>query len=133
MPSTTSPTAPQPRPVRFAGAIIATVYGIAGGVLTVPGLPDPEWLAPTVGLVLLVCTVLTATAIPILEGRVSPWSQVLQQYDASGQVILGPAEVDTIDDDQLGHAEATDAGDDEPGDHRPEVVGTDGEPYYEQP
>lgn len=84
-------TSTKPRPVRIAGALLAAVSVVAGGLTGIAGLEDNAAIATYAGLALLVSGALTATLIPVLEGKVVPVSDVVTYVDADRQVVAGPA------------------------------------------
>ncbi len=109
----------KPRPVRVAGAVLAALSIIAGGVTSIAGLQDRPGIAMWAGLVTLTVGALTATLIPVLEGQVTPTSDVIGYLDGDRQAVPGPAAADLVDEPEAPAATAY-AG--EPGAHRPEVV-----------
>ncbi len=88
----------KPRPVRIAGAVLAALSIIAGGVTSIAGLQDNPTLAVWAGLVTLTVGALTATLIPVLEGQVTPAGDVVAYLDTDRQVVPGPAQADLVDE-----------------------------------
>lgn len=92
--STALAAASKPRPVRIAGAVLAALSIIAGGVTSIAGLDDRADVAMWAGLVTLTAGALTATLIPVLESRVVPVADSVLYLDADRQVVPGPAAVE---------------------------------------
>lgn len=108
-------TTAKPRPVRIAGAVLAALGIIAGGVTSIAGLEDRPEIAMWAGLVTLTVGALTATLIPVLEGHVVPAGDVIGYLDADRQAVPGLAQDDLVDEPA---APANLVPGDEPGEHR---------------
>lgn len=81
----------KPRPVRIAGALLAAVSIIGGGITSVSGLEENAAVAMWAGLVMLVAGALTATLIPVLEDKVVPVQDVATYLNGDRRMVDGPA------------------------------------------